>query len=132
MENDKRPVSKLHRRDTPHHLKNKRVQQNLTDKAANVILTKLKEMPQPVIDEVSPHVEMNPMPMLTQDIGLPIIENYATNGNDSSSHMNGKCIIFLLHIYITFSVVQIENYSVVILYTNVVYLMMNITRTMYI
>lgn len=91
-DNDKRPVSKLHRRDTPHHLKNKRVQQNLSDKAANVILNKLKDMPQPAIDEVSPQVEMNPMPPLTQDIGLPIIENYATNGNDSTSHINGEFV----------------------------------------
>uniref|UniRef100_A0A0A1XP83 Protein lap4 n=1 Tax=Zeugodacus cucurbitae TaxID=28588 RepID=A0A0A1XP83_ZEUCU len=33
----KRPM-KLHRRDTPHHLKNKRVQHNLTDKKSNEIL----------------------------------------------------------------------------------------------
>ncbi|XP_053970124.1 protein lap4 isoform X8 [Anastrepha ludens] len=33
----KRPM-KLHRRDTPHHLKNKRVQHNLTDKKASEIL----------------------------------------------------------------------------------------------
>lgn len=92
-ENDKRPVSKLHRRDTPHHLKNKRVQQHLTDKAANVILNKLKEMPpQPVIDEVSPHIEVNPMP-LVQDVGLPIIEHYpemTQNGIEIPAHPNGK------------------------------------------
>lgn len=91
-EHDKRPVSKLHRRDTPHHLKNKRVQQHLTDKAANVILSKLKEMPQPIIDEVSPQVEMNPMPIereLVQDVGLPIIDHYpemTQNGIDLSGH----------------------------------------------
>lgn len=92
QENDKRPVSKLHRRDTPHHLKNKRVQQHLNDKAANVILSKLKEMPQPVIDEVSPHIESNPMP-LVQDVGLPIIDHFpemAQNGIDLSEHPNGE------------------------------------------
>lgn len=87
-ENDKRPVSKLHRRDTPHHLKNKRVQQQLTDKAANVILNKLKEMPQPVIDEVSPH-ELNPMP-LVQDVGLPIVDEFTSNGIDLSAHHPGE------------------------------------------
>lgn len=95
-EHDKRPVSKLHRRDTPHHLKNKRVQQHLTDKAANVILSKLKEMPQPIIDEVSPQVEMNPMPIereLVQDVGLPIIDHYpetSQNGIDLSGHPGGE------------------------------------------
>lgn len=92
QENDKRPVSKLHRRDTPHHLKNKRVQQHLNDKAANVILSKLKEMPQPVIDEVSPHIESNPMP-LVQDVGLPIIDHYhdmAQNGIDFPEQPNGE------------------------------------------
>lgn len=81
-ENDKRPVSKLHRRDTPHHLKNKRVQQHLTDKAANVILSKLKEMPPQVIDEVPPHIEMNPMP-LVQDVGLPIIDHHFPESNQN-------------------------------------------------
>lgn len=92
QENDKRPVSKLHRRDTPHHLKNKRVQQHLNEKAANVILKQLKEMPQPVIDEVSPHIEMNPMP-LVQDVGLPIIDHYpemTQNGIDLSEHPDGE------------------------------------------
>lgn len=84
-ENDKRPVSKLHRRDTPHHLKNKRVQQHLNDKAANVILTKLKEMPHPVIDEVSPQIEMNPMP-LVQDVGLPIIDHFIEPSNQNGIH----------------------------------------------
>lgn len=92
-ENDKRPVSKLHRRDTPHHLKNKRVQQHLTDKAANVILSKLKEMPPQVIDEVSPLIEMNPMP-LVQDVGLPIIDHHFIesnqNGIESSAHPDGE------------------------------------------
>jgi hypothetical protein len=87
-------VSKLHRRDTPHHLKNKRVQQNLTDKAANVIFSKLKEMPpQPVIDEVSPQIEMNPMP-LVQDVGLPIIDDYLENGIDLSAHTDGEFSVF--------------------------------------
>lgn len=90
QENDKRPLSKLHRRDTPHHLKNKRVQQHLNDKAANVILSKLKEMPpQTVIEEVvSPQIEMNPMPLI-QDVGLPIIDHYPENpqnGIDLSAH----------------------------------------------
>ena len=50
-------------------------------------------MPQPVIDEVSPHIESNPMP-LVQDVGLPIIDHYpeiAQNGIDLSEHPNGEC-----------------------------------------
>ena len=83
---DKRPISKLFRRDTPHHLKNKRVQQHLTDKASSV-LSKLSSLPPQVIDEVSPQVE-NPMP-LVQDVGLPIIDDYqpTMNGIDLSTHI---------------------------------------------
>uniref|UniRef100_A0A182FMI8 PDZ domain-containing protein n=1 Tax=Anopheles albimanus TaxID=7167 RepID=A0A182FMI8_ANOAL len=42
----KKPISKLHRRDTPHHLKNKRVHHTITDKNTNLMFTslKLKEM----------------------------------------------------------------------------------------
>lgn len=98
-EHDKRPVSKLHRRDTPHHLKNKRVHHNLSDKAANVILSKLKEMPpHPVIDEVSPHIEINPMP-LVQDVGLPLVDQYSEmeqNGIDLPAHPSGKFKTFVL------------------------------------
>lgn len=92
QENDKRPVSKLHRRDTPHHLKNKRVQQHLNDKAANVILSKLKEMPQPIIDEMPLQVELNPMP-LVQDVGLPIIDHFTEmpqNGIDLTEYPDGE------------------------------------------
>lgn len=102
-ENDKRPVSKLHRRDTPHHLKNKRVQQHMSDKAANVILSKLKEMPQPVIDEVSPHIEMNPMP-LVQDVGLPIIDHYPEMNQNGAielaAHPGGKLSILHPPVYL--------------------------------
>lgn len=108
-EHDKRPVSKLHRRDTPHHLKNKRVQHNLSDKAANVILSKLKEMPpHPVIDEVSPHIEINPMP-LVQDVGLPIIDHFPEmeqNGIDLSTHPDGMFPIF------TFSTMHSVSYQI--------------------
>lgn len=48
----------LHR-DTPHHLKNKRVQHNI-DKSSNLILSKLKDK----------------APPLTQQIGLPIQEEH--------------------------------------------------------
>lgn len=100
-ENDKRPVSKLHRRDTPHHLKNKRVQQHLSEKAANVILSKLKEMPQPIEDET---IDMNPMP-LVQDVGLPIVDEIVhiddelsnQNGIDLSAHPSGKLIKKCFH-----------------------------------
>jgi protein scribble len=95
-ENDKRPVSKLHRRDTPHHLKNKRVQKNLNDKAANVILSKLKEMPHEAsVDESSQMVEMNPMP-LVQDVGLPLVDDDGhivdvnQNGIEISANLNGE------------------------------------------
>jgi hypothetical protein len=94
-ENDKRPVSKLHRRDTPHHLKNKRVQQHLNDKAANVILSKLKEMPHEASIDESPQVEMNPMP-LVQDVGLPLVDDNGhivdvnPKGIEISANLNGE------------------------------------------
>uniref|UniRef100_A0A182LXT1 Disease resistance R13L4/SHOC-2-like LRR domain-containing protein n=1 Tax=Anopheles culicifacies TaxID=139723 RepID=A0A182LXT1_9DIPT len=49
----KKPISKLHRRDTPHHLKNKRVHHTITDKNTNLMFTslKLKEMTPPKLDE---------------------------------------------------------------------------------
>ncbi|XP_049534430.1 protein lap4 isoform X3 [Anopheles darlingi] len=49
----KKPISKLHRRDTPHHLKNKRVHHTITDKNTNLMFTslKLKEMGPPKLDE---------------------------------------------------------------------------------
>ncbi|XP_063705869.1 protein lap4-like [Culicoides brevitarsis] len=56
-EQDKKPVSKLHRRDTPHHLKNKRVQQSV-DKGANAILTNAMKFREKT-------------PPLTQTTGLP-------------------------------------------------------------
>ncbi|KAG5682631.1 hypothetical protein PVAND_011972 [Polypedilum vanderplanki] len=83
-ENDKRPVSKLHRRDTPHHLKNKRVQQHLNDKAANVILSRLKEKPIPTVEEIA-NAE-NAMP-LVQDVGLPIVD-VNQNGIEISANLN--------------------------------------------
>lgn len=94
-ENDKRPVSKLHRRDTPHHLKNKRVTKNLNDKAANVILSKLKEMPHEASVDESSLVEMNPMP-LVQDVGLPLVDDDGhivdvnQNGIEISAKLNGE------------------------------------------
>ncbi|XP_055602074.1 protein lap4-like isoform X9 [Uranotaenia lowii] len=52
---EKQPISKLHRRDTPHHLKNKRVHHTLTDKNSSLVLNslKLKESlpPPPKLDE---------------------------------------------------------------------------------
>jgi hypothetical protein len=90
-ENDKRPVSKLHRRDTPHHLKNKRVQQHLTDKAANVILSRLKEQPIPTVEEIAS--AENTMP-LSQDVGLPIVD-VNQNGIEISANLNGElCLCF--------------------------------------
>ncbi|XP_070507220.1 protein lap4 isoform X5 [Chironomus tepperi] len=102
-ENDKRPVSKLHRRDTPHHLKNKRVQQHLNDKAANVILSKLKEKPHIIstVEEVQSiemlesadmieNLDMNSMP-IGQDVGLPTVPEIADvnqNGIEISSNTN--------------------------------------------
>uniref|UniRef100_A0A182PK14 PDZ domain-containing protein n=1 Tax=Anopheles epiroticus TaxID=199890 RepID=A0A182PK14_9DIPT len=49
----KKPISKLHRRDTPHHLKNKRVHHTITDKNTNLMFNslKLKEMTPPKLDE---------------------------------------------------------------------------------
>lgn len=102
-ENDKRPVSKLHRRDTPHHLKNKRVQQHLNDKAANVILNKLKEKPHIIstVEEVQSiemlesadmieNLDMNSMP-IGQDVGLPIVPEIAdVNQNGIEISSNGE------------------------------------------
>ncbi|XP_021694614.1 protein lap4 isoform X3 [Aedes aegypti] len=52
---EKKPISKLHRRDTPHHLKNKRVHHGVSDKNSSLVLTslKLKESlpPPPKLDE---------------------------------------------------------------------------------
>ncbi|XP_055525244.1 protein lap4 isoform X3 [Wyeomyia smithii] len=52
---DKKPISKLHRRDTPHHLKNKRVHHAMSEKNNSLVLNslKLKESlpPPPVLDE---------------------------------------------------------------------------------
>uniref|UniRef100_A0A8W7P5S9 Disease resistance R13L4/SHOC-2-like LRR domain-containing protein n=1 Tax=Anopheles coluzzii TaxID=1518534 RepID=A0A8W7P5S9_ANOCL len=55
----KKPISKLHRRDTPHHLKNKRVHHTITDKNTNLMFNslKLKEMTPPKLDE---HPAMEP------------------------------------------------------------------------
>uniref|UniRef100_A0A182QNS2 PDZ domain-containing protein n=1 Tax=Anopheles farauti TaxID=69004 RepID=A0A182QNS2_9DIPT len=51
-EHGKKPISKLHRRDTPHHLKNKRVHHTITDKNTNLMFSslKLKEMTPPKLD----------------------------------------------------------------------------------
>ncbi|XP_055699199.1 protein lap4-like isoform X13 [Phlebotomus papatasi] len=46
----KRPL-KLHRRDTPHHLKNKRVQHGMNDKAANLIIANALKMKENVLQE---------------------------------------------------------------------------------
>ncbi|XP_065077368.1 protein lap4 isoform X2 [Ochlerotatus camptorhynchus] len=52
---EKKPISKLHRRDTPHHLKNKRVHHSVSDKNSSLVLSslKLKESlpPPPKLDE---------------------------------------------------------------------------------
>ncbi|EDS27691.1 tak1 [Culex quinquefasciatus] len=46
---EKKPVSKLHRRDTPHHLKNKRVHHGgISDKANTLVLNSLKLKEPPV------------------------------------------------------------------------------------
>jgi hypothetical protein len=76
-------------------LKNKRVQQHLNDKAANVILSKLKEMPHEASIDESPQVEMNPMP-LVQDVGLPLVDDNGhivdvnQNGIELSANSNGE------------------------------------------
>jgi hypothetical protein len=97
-------VSKLHRRDTPHHLKNKRVQQHLNDKAANVILSKLKEHPIPTVEEIQ-HAEMNPVP-LSQDIGLPIVDHIVDvnqNGIEISPNVIGEfAYLFYLIVFCYF------------------------------
>lgn len=96
-ENSKLPVSKLHRRDTPHHLKNKRVQQNMNDKTANVILSKLKEMPQPLEDTDPTKLSINSQPLI-QDVGLPTMDHHHLeavvevnqNGIEISASPNGE------------------------------------------
>lgn len=64
----------------------------MNDKAANVILSKLKEKPHliPTVEEVQ--VDMNPMP-LVQDVGLPIIDDIVDvnqNGIEISNVNNGE------------------------------------------
>ncbi|GAB0093092.1 protein lap4 [Sergentomyia squamirostris] len=46
----KRPL-RLHRRDTPHHLKNKRVQHGMNDKAANLIIANALKMKEKALQE---------------------------------------------------------------------------------
>lgn len=67
----------------------------MSDKAANVILSKLKEMPHEVSIEESPQVEMNPMPLI-QDVGLPLVDDNGQivdvnqNGIELSANSNGE------------------------------------------
>nr|XP_029711884.1 protein lap4-like isoform X22 [Aedes albopictus] len=57
---EKKPISKLHRRDTPHHLKNKRVHHNAADKNSSLVLSSLKlkeSLPPPPKLEEHPALE---------------------------------------------------------------------------
>ncbi|XP_054739445.1 uncharacterized protein LOC129245338 isoform X5 [Anastrepha obliqua] len=66
----KRPM-KLHRRDTPHHLKNKRVQHNLTDKKASEILAN-------ALNQEKKTAQLAP-------VQSPIQENVAAEQNEQQS-----------------------------------------------
>ncbi|XP_062539905.1 protein lap4 isoform X4 [Armigeres subalbatus] len=57
---EKKPISKLHRRDTPHHLKNKRVHHGVADKNSSLVLSSLKlkeSLPPPPKLEEHPALE---------------------------------------------------------------------------
>ncbi|XP_049286596.1 protein lap4 isoform X8 [Anopheles funestus] len=71
----KKPISKLHRRDTPHHLKNKRVHHTITDKNTNLMFTslKLKEMTPPKLDE---HPVLEQVPSTAASIAEDTLDTY--------------------------------------------------------
>uniref|UniRef100_A0A4Y0BKM4 PDZ domain-containing protein n=1 Tax=Anopheles funestus TaxID=62324 RepID=A0A4Y0BKM4_ANOFN len=71
----KKPISKLHRRDTPHHLKNKRVHHTITDKNTNLMFTslKLKEMTPPKLDE---HPVLEQVPSTAGSIAEDTLDTY--------------------------------------------------------
>uniref|UniRef100_A0A2C9GPK5 PDZ domain-containing protein n=1 Tax=Anopheles arabiensis TaxID=7173 RepID=A0A2C9GPK5_ANOAR len=73
----KKPISKLHRRDTPHHLKNKRVHHTITDKNTNLMFNslKLKEMTPPKLDE-HPAMEPPVPPSATASIAEDTLDTY--------------------------------------------------------
>lgn len=67
----------------------------MSDKSANLILSKLKDIPQPPplteILQEEPAISMNPMP-LVQDVGLPLVEEMSPididqNGMDNQPLM---------------------------------------------
>ncbi|XP_053682814.1 protein lap4-like isoform X2 [Sabethes cyaneus] len=68
---EKKPISKLHRRDTPHHLKNKRVHHAMSEKNNSLVLNslKLKESlpPAPLLDEHPPP----PHPVVLETVAEP-------------------------------------------------------------
>ncbi|KAL9696075.1 hypothetical protein quinque_015360 [Culex quinquefasciatus] len=77
---EKKPVSKLHRRDTPHHLKNKRVHHGgISDKANSLVLNslKLKEPP------VALQQQQQPPPKLLEEPVLETVQEPA-GGDDAT------------------------------------------------
>ncbi|XP_058827310.1 protein lap4-like isoform X3 [Topomyia yanbarensis] len=67
---EKKPVSKLHRRDTPHHLKNKRVHHTMSEKNSSLVLNSLKlkeSLPPPPKLEEHPVLETVAEPATGED-----------------------------------------------------------------
>uniref|UniRef100_A0A182N098 PDZ domain-containing protein n=1 Tax=Anopheles dirus TaxID=7168 RepID=A0A182N098_9DIPT len=79
-EHGKKPISKLHRRDTPHHLKNKRVHHTITDKNTNLMFSslKLKEMTPPKLDG---HPVLEQAPSTTASIAEVLTPGVANTGD---------------------------------------------------
>uniref|UniRef100_A0A8D8H6Y1 Protein lap4 n=1 Tax=Culex pipiens TaxID=7175 RepID=A0A8D8H6Y1_CULPI len=75
---EKKPVSKLHRRDTPHHLKNKRVHHGgISDKANSLVLNSLKLKEPPVA------LQQQPPPKLLEEPVLETVQEPA-GGDDAT------------------------------------------------
>ncbi|XP_039429977.1 protein lap4 isoform X11 [Culex pipiens pallens] len=78
---EKKPVSKLHRRDTPHHLKNKRVHHGgISDKANSLVLNSLKLKEPPVALQQQ---QQQPPPKLLEEPVLETVQEPA-GGDDAT------------------------------------------------
>lgn len=84
------------------------MQQNLNDKTANVILSKLKEMPQPIEDTMADPTQLsiNSQPLI-QDVGLPTMDQHHLeavvevnqNGIEITASPNGELYFLFLLFY---------------------------------
>ena len=73
----------------------------MNDKTANVILSKLKEMPQPLEDTDPTQLSINSQPLI-QDVGLPTMDHHHLeavvevnqNGIEISASPNGEFLLY--------------------------------------